>query len=238
MNKEMTAKQNAKLNMYRATEKHTDDNAAIIAENVAFQTAFNKLKTNIVAITDTARQKSAPLTGVAADKARARKILCETAAKIAGAISAYASATGSETLKHEMNLPVSTLQRSRDEALVPRCQMILDRARSNAAALDNYGIKPAQLTELQTATDNYAAQTTNPRQAVSQRKTVNANLDALFKETDHILKDQMDKLIELYRADHPDFVNTYFETRIIVDPPTRARKTEDAANKTDHETSG
>lgn len=37
---------------------------------------------------------------------------------------------------------------------------------------------------------------------------------------------QMDKLIKLYRADHPDFVKTYESARIIVDLPTRARKAE------------
>ena len=86
----------------------------------------------------------------------------------------------------------------------------------------------AAIADSETATENYSAETMKPR--VGNRKTATANLTALFKETDDILKNQMDKLIELYRADHPDFVNTYFETRIIVDPPTRARKVEDAAN--------
>ncbi len=223
----MNAKQNAKLNMYRATEKHIEDNSEIIASTPAFQTAFNKFKARIAAISSTAQQKSAALTGIAADKKNSKQILCKLAADIAGVIYAYASATNNETLKQEMNLPVTTLLRTRDEALAPRCQNIHDRAQSNARALNEYGIKPDQLTDLQTAIDNYSAETMKPRTAVSNRKTATANLAALFKETDDILKNQMDKLIELYRADHPDFVNTYFETRIIVDPPTRARKTEE-----------
>ena len=89
----------------------------------------------------------------------------------------------------------------------------------------------AALADSETAIDNYSAETMKPRTAVSNRKTATANLAALFKETNDILKNQMDKLIELYRADHPDFVNTYFETRIMVDPPTRARKMGDVAKE-------
>ena len=59
---QINAKHNAKLNMYRTTEKHVDDNASVVAGNPAFQTAFTKLKTNIVAIQNTAQQKSAAMT--------------------------------------------------------------------------------------------------------------------------------------------------------------------------------
>ncbi len=210
MNQQMSAKLNAKLNMFRTTGKHLDDNATIIEENVALQKAFNQFKANNTAIQIIAQEKSASLTGITADKANLKQTLCKLAATIAGAVSAYASATQNEILKQEMNLPVSTIMRSRDEALAPRCQMIRDRTAANAAALANYGIKPAQLTDLQTtAIDNYSAATMKPRRAVSSPKTANATLAALFKENDALLNDQIDKLIELYRADHSDFVQTY-----------------------------
>ena len=218
MNNETNTKQNAETYIYRATGRQIDYNG----ENAAFQTVLNKYKTNKIAVTNVAQQKGVTLTGITADKTISKQPLCQLAANIAGVISAYASANHNETLKQEMNLPVTTLMRTCDEALAPRCQNVHDKAAANRAALNDYGIKPEQLTDLQPAIDNYSAETMKPRTAVSNRKTATANLAALFKETDDILKNQMDKLIELHRADHPDFVNTYFETRIIVDPPTRA----------------
>ncbi len=234
MNNELNAKQNAKLNMYRTTEQHVDDNAAI-AGNPAFQTAFNKFKANNTAIQTVAQQKSATLTGVAADKSNAKQTLCKLAANLAGIVFAYAAANNNETLKQEMNLPVTTLIRTRDEALVPRCQMIHAKATANLSALGDFGIKTTQLDNLQTAIDQYSATTPKPRTAISNRKTVNANLAALFKENDSILNNQIDKLIEFHRTAHSDFVNTYFSARIIVDPPTRARKTGDLEGMKDNE---
>ncbi len=63
----MYANNKAKLNLiYRATEKHIDDNALPIASTPAFQTAFNKFNANIA--TNTTHQKSAALTGIAVDR--------------------------------------------------------------------------------------------------------------------------------------------------------------------------
>ena len=135
MGKEMNAKQGAKLNMYRAIEKHIGENASTVASTPAFRTAFNKFKANIAAITDTAQQKSAALTGIAADKNNSKQTLCRLAANIAGVVYAYASANQNETLKQEMNLPVTTLLRTRDDSLAPRCQNIHDKAAANLAAL-------------------------------------------------------------------------------------------------------
>lgn len=237
MSKELTAKQNSKLNMYRTTAQHVEENSAI-AVSPAFQTAFNKFKANIAAIQTTAQQKSATLTGIAADKANAKKAVCQMAANIAGIVFAYAAASDNEILKQEMNLSVTTLARTRDEALVPRCQMIHAKAAANLTALGEYGIKSDQLDALQTAIDRYSATTANPRVALSNRKTVNVNLAAIFKENDAILNNQMDKIIEIYRPAHPDFVNTYFEARIIVDPPTIAKKPKDVVSDKDSNNKG
>ena len=232
----MNAKQEAKLNMYRATEKHVDDNAAVIVTNPAFQTAFNKFKTNIVAISNTAQLKGVALVGIAADKTSSKQILSQLAADIAGVICAYASANSNNTLKQEMNLPVSKLLRTRDNELATRCQNIHDKGTANLVALTDYGITTALLANLQTAITNYSAETPKPRTALSGRKTANANLAALFKENDALLNDQLDKLAEIFKTTNPDFVKTYVSNRIIVDPPTKSKKPTNIANTINDET--
>lgn len=53
----MNAKQEAKLNMYRATENYCNENTTIISTNVAFMTAFTEFKAKIVVITTTLQQE-------------------------------------------------------------------------------------------------------------------------------------------------------------------------------------
>lgn len=158
----MNSRQEAKLNMYRAIEKQNDDNPQIISTVAAYQTAFNKFKSNIAAINQAAQQKDVSLKGIAADKNNLKQALCKKAAETAGIIYAYASANADETLKAEVNFTRSALLRTRDDALAPRCQNIHDRA-ANQAALADYGIKPTDLTELQNAIDAYSAAAPKPR---------------------------------------------------------------------------
>ena len=217
----MNTKQEAKLNMYRATEKHCDDNALIIAAVPAFQTAstISKAIADIINIT---QLKDVALTGITIDKSNSKQTLCQIAADMAGIISAFASATSNNTLKQEVNFPVSKLLKTRDDELAPRCQNIHAKAVANLAALADYGITAAMLTGLQTAINNYSAETPKPRTALSQRKTYNANLAVLFKETDAILRDQLDKLVMTFKTSNPDFIKTFESNRIIIDPASTA----------------
>lgn len=218
----MNALQEAKLKMYRTTESYCNDHTAIIASNVAFQTAFNNFKTNIAHIISTAQADDVPITGITMDKIKSKEKVCRMTAETAGVIYAYASTVGDNTLKMEVDLTVSDLTRMREDSLAARCQNIHDAGVENLSALGDYGITQDALNSLQTAIDTYSADTPKTRTAISHRKTMTANLAALFDETDQLLKDRMDKLVQTFKAAHPDFVQTYEATRRIVKPPTTA----------------
>lgn len=225
----MNSKLESKLKMYRAVEQHGNENPTIVALNLAFSDAFNRFKAKIAAIATNAQQNETVLTGIAEDKSTFKQALARRAADIASVIYAYAIGTSNNTLKQEVNFSYSTLVKSRDNELAPRCQNIHDKAAANLADLADYGIKAADLTSLQVAIDDYQAQSPKTRAAASQRKTTGDNLNQLFKEADAILRDEMDKLIITFKPTHPDFVKTYESNRIIVDPPTRPNQTEDAS---------
>lgn len=218
----MNARHEVKLTMYRTVEQHCDANPSIIAGVAAFMTAYNAFKAVIAEIIGTEQLVSTNLSGITAGKGNSKQSLARTSAEIAGIVYAYASATKDETLKQEVNFSFSTLKRTRDEQLAPRCQLIHDRAVAHKAALADYGITDAKTAALQSAIDTYSGETTKPRTAVSNRKTQNANLNAKFRAADAILKDRMDKLIANFAATDPDFVKTYENARIIIDAPTTA----------------
>lgn len=213
----MKAKQEAKLTMYRAVERHCDENTSIISTVPAFQTAYNNFKAKIADILNTAQKKDVGLKGIAADKDSRKQALCQIASDVASIIYAYASATSNNTLKEEVNFSLSALQKTRDDQLAPRCQNIHDKGLANIGALKDYGITNANLATLQTPIDNYSAETPKPRTALSQRKILVSNLAQLFKDADAILKDQLDRLAINFKTDNPDFVTQYESNRIIVD---------------------
>lgn len=214
----MNAKQEAKLNMFRATQKHCADNAAIVATIPAFQAAVNSLNAKIASIIATTQQEDLVTKGITIDKAEAKKTLCQLAADVAAPIIAFAASSSNNQLLKEVSFSYSDLFKTKDDQLAPRCQNIHDAANANIAALGAYGISAATVTTLQATIDNYQAAVPNPRNAAAQKVTIRANLKNLIKEADTVLKLQMDKTIVALKSSNPDFVATYKTNRVILDP--------------------
>jgi hypothetical protein len=214
----MNAKQEAKLNMFRATQKHCTDNAAIVATIPAFQASVNSLNAKITSIIATAQQEDLVTKGITIDKAEAKKTLCQLAADVAAPIIAYAAATKNNQLLKEVSFTYSDLFKTKDDQLAPRCKNIHDAAQTNLAALTPYGISAATVATLETTINNYQSKVPDPRNAAAQKVTIRTNLKNLIKEADTVLKLQMDKTIVGLKTTHPDFVSTYKSNRVIVDP--------------------
>ena len=124
----MNSKNEAKLNMYRAVAKHSNDNPAIIATVPAYQTAITGLNTTISSIISTAQLETQVITGITVDKVQLKLTLAQQAADIAAAVFAYASSIGDNTLKAQVNFPLYALQREKDELLGPVCTNKIGRA--------------------------------------------------------------------------------------------------------------
>lgn len=230
----MNAKQNAKFKMYRAVEQYCDDNHNLFKDLVAFNTAFTNFKAKIAELNSTSQQKNVVLTGIAKDKGNAKQNLAQKASDLAGEIFAFASVTGNQTLKQEVNFSISKLSQTSEEQFVSRCQNIHTRGTENLANLGDYGVTQQSLNDLQTAITNYVANSPKTRTAKSNRKTLTANLSQLFKDADAILKEQMDKLVVALRPSNAAFVDNYEANRIIIDPSkTTTQLKGKVTNKTD-----
>lgn len=214
----MNATQESKLNMYRATQKHCTDNAAIVATVPAFQTALNSFNVKVSAIIAAAQQEDLVTKGITVDKAEAKRTLCRLTTDIAAPIFAFASATSNNTLKQEVNFSYTDLLKTKDDLMAPRCQNIKDLGIENKLALEPYGITEAGLIALQTEIDNYQVKVPTPRNSAAQKKTLRQNIKNLIKETDIVLKEQMDKTVVGFKTVNPDFVSTYKANRVIIDP--------------------
>jgi hypothetical protein len=204
--------------MYRATQKHCADNATIVATVPAFETTFNSFNVKLSALISLTQQEDMQVKGITVDKSEAKISLSRLATDIAASIFAFASATGNNQLKQEVNFTLTELLRTKDDVLSPRCQNIKDLGTANLGALKPYGITEAGLTALQTEIDNYQLKVPAPRNSAAQKKTIRENIKKLFGEIDTVLVEQMDKSVVGFKAANPDFVSTYKANRVIIDP--------------------
>lgn len=216
----MDARQEAKLSMYNAVLTHIEANTTITATVPAFATVATSLRTVYNNIITAAQQEAEAIAGVTMDKAETRNLLCTEAANIAAAVYAYATSQGDNELKEQVNLSFTKLQKTKDELLVPTCNIIHQKATLSLASLTAYGITSTKLSDFQDLIDEYAAQIPGPRNAVSVRAAARTAISNHFKQADQILKQQMDKLALQFQAANPEFYNAFKNNRIIIDAGT------------------
>jgi hypothetical protein len=214
----MNARQTAKLAMYRAIELLCNSNATITKKNAAFTAAFAIFVSKIAVLLGSQTVASKQTKGIVTDKKTLKKILAQNAADLAALVFSYATKEKNETLKQIVNYAMSDIEKLAAELVVPTCVNIKKAAEDNLAALADYGVTAAMLTDLQTDMDNFSGASPKPKVAKASKVTENANIKTTIKEIDTLLKDEMDKLLVNFKKDNPDFVSDYHNARVIIDP--------------------
>jgi hypothetical protein len=92
---------------------------------------------------------------------------------------------------------------------------ILEAGTVNLADLTPYGVSQLQLDDLDVAITAFEEKQSEPRVFISSRKEVTARLNDLFTAIDSILKNQLDKLMYIFKED--EFYRAYKAARIIID---------------------
>lgn len=91
-----------------------------------------------------------------------------------------------------------------------------------------YGIVAESLTNLNKEIDDFEGLVAKPRSGIVARSTATARLIDLFKETNELLREQLDKLMLVLKESYPTFYNEYKAARIIVDLHGSAEDSDEA----------
>jgi len=213
----MTGKQKNKLRMFKATEKICVNHTVTWTPITAFGAAFVLFQNGIVEIDHLQVKQEADLKGITENKNNKESVLINSSLTISKPMAAFANVTNDPQLRQEVDYSLGDLQKSSDSDLEARCTLIKERAAAHAAALVPYGVTAGMLTALDTALTDYHAVISGPRSAEAVKKQQTAEIELLIKETDHILKGQLDQLIVLFESSAPEFYGEYKNARIIVD---------------------
>ena len=83
----------------------------------------------------------------------------------------------------------------------------------------------AYLDELTQALARFNESKANPRTAAAEKKVQTQTLSALIRETSVLLRNQMDRLVNMFLRTNAEFVAGYRGARVIVDRGKRHEKT-------------
>ena len=206
-----------KLTMYRAVETLLDNNTLKTGTIAALTPAILSFKNLIVEIENTEQERITATPGKSASKADAEENLINEAVTIAAAIKALGNVTNDQELIEIGSETKSSLARKRDTELVAAAQRIYDTASTNSAALADYGVTPAMITDLQTRIADFDGALGTREESTSLRVAAGQELKNVFGQVDDVLTGQIDKMMEMFRESDTQFYNEYKNARVIRD---------------------
>lgn len=178
--------------------------------------AIQALKENNAAIATAAQEQQTPL-GVTDSKAAARDALEDVLFLTCRALAVLGHTNNDHDLLAVTELARSNLQRMTDADLITRATVVLERANGLKTELETLQVTQGNLDELTQALQSFSTLKTKPRTAVAERVAQTQSLESLIRDTNAILRDRIDPMVDLFSRTDPEFVAGYRSARVVVD---------------------
>jgi len=204
-----------KLNAYLAVLNLFQGAKITIAPLPALQEAIDELGEVVIEINLNVKIQGSP-SGAAEAKRDALKELGDLAYEVAGGVYAQADKGKDFNLAARVKFSRSGVTAGSANALVARCQDIIDAATEDLESLGDHGVTVEKLKVLKLKLKSYDALRAVPRNAIGAAAASTTALERLFPQADRILNHQIEKLIWQFRATAPDLFDKYQSARSIV----------------------
>lgn len=212
----MNTDQTNRVTMYKTTISVLDENNSIWNGMAPLVTAVTNFKDKVSAIDSAAQRQEMP-TGATQEKAGARDALEDVLFLMCEALGALAHASKDPDLLALTDITRSGIDKLDSEGLSNRAVLVLAQATGRKTELAALQVTEANIDELDQALQDYNAAKAGPRQATATRVAQTESLSNLIREANDILRNQIDRLVNLFRRTHPQFVSSYLAARVIVD---------------------
>ncbi len=212
----MDTEQTNRVTMFKTVSAFLDDNSSVWNSMTPLQTAITQFKDKIAAIDATAQKQETP-TGATQDKAAARNALEDVLFLASEALGALAHTSGDNDLVALTDVTRTSLDRMGEEELSNRAAGIITAANSRKTELATLKVTQANLDELNQALQDFNAAKAGPRNATATRAAQTESLPNSIREASTILRNQIDRMVNLFSRSNPEFVSGYRAARVIVD---------------------
>ena len=213
----MRTTQNNRVRMFKTVTTVLDENHDVWSGMTPFAASLQRLKGKIVAIDTAAQKQNSATHGATLDRTSARAALEDVLFLCCEALGVIAHSAGDNQLLKLTDLKPSDLQRLTDEELSNTASSIVAETTGRKNELATLQVTQENLDELNEALQEFNASKSAPRAAIANRMAQTEALPQLITEANEILRNELDRMVNLFRRSHPDFVAAYRAARVIVD---------------------
>lgn len=206
--------QQNKFEMEQTIDELLVSNREITKRIPGFDTIYTPYKENLNKISDLQSGKSIKKHGLANHNHDLHQELAKKGYNLCSFICAYATISNNTILKNEFGFTEYDLNKSNDNELNSRINLICNKAESLLELLHPYGVTPETIASLRSLNAKHVAMAPNVRMEKSMNKETTKQIEELFKANDALLG-KFDSVIEILRDTQPEFYRLYKINRII-----------------------
>lgn len=210
--------------MYHAVSVVCQAHTTVWETTPAFVQVYGVFVSKVTELEQQAYQHTQSLVGVRENKDLHREATIQKAEVIANALRSLAALSDDSVLKATMRFQHTQLEKAGATRLIQYLDSIIEAAGNHITQLPDYGVSQPKLDELIELRDQLVYRLGSTRDALVIRKSLTANLDLLVKEIDGLLKNTIDKLVLVLKADFPQFFLQYTAARVVVDHKGKTNK--------------
>jgi len=210
--------------MFEAVHANFQRNHDLWASTPAFVDLVGRLGGGIAVIRQ--RQSEQGPNGQAQEKQNTRDTVERFLLKIGFQLSAWATKNNNPILAGQIDFDKSTLDRLPVSELLNLAKTVQAQAKANSKVLiSDYLIPETDLLALDNAITALADVKDAPRLAITDKHVATLSLPAAINHVRGLLRNEADKMMEVFRDSQPDFYVSYSTARVIIDrPATRPAK--------------
>ena len=221
-----------KLTMFRATQAVLDSKSEFVESILPLKNRIVDFKQSIDEIQQRDNEYSGLTAGVTAAKNAAIDALINSEFFFANALYTFGRESGNEELKASCRMSMSDLTRLREGELEQLSSRHLQFAKTYAADLIAYGITDETISIFENALNAVRHQFDLLHNKFAESKAERELLYQAFEKTDEILREDIDRLMEMVKGKDIEFYDTYRAARTIKDYGTTHKKPEDDTGET------
>lgn len=212
----MDTKKTNRITMFKTADTYLESRSTVWNTMTPFANAVQSLRDTLQEIDGAAQRQETP-SGAVDMKAAARDALEEVTFLTCEAMGVLAHTTGDHDLLALTALSRSDLVNLKAAELVNRATTVLAQANTHKTELAAMHVTPANLDEFAQSLADFGNAKEQPRAATVERMAQRQSLTNLIRRANSILRDQIDRLVNLFSRSNPDFVAGYRAARVVVD---------------------
>ncbi len=205
-----------KMLMYQMVSDIINDYPSAWSGIPKFATTFTTFSAKFESLKVLAEKERAYVVGVKDSRDSLREETAENAIQISSALVALAAETKDIELLSLMRITkVQLLNRSHADTVI-LLDRILIHAQQYSTELVEYGVTQELLNKMILLRDELVVKILSPRKAILKRKDTIVQIATLSSEIDLLLKNSLDKMVNVLRTDNIQFYNEYFNSRMVL----------------------